>query len=98
MRKFLIRNMIAADAMLAFSFTAGAQEQDATDARVEEYAGRYSLLVSKLGVDGVGIETVLNNWAALARDVSIIILPNPKGRRLSRKTGRSSWGRLRCFP
>ena len=68
MRKFLIRNIIAAAAMLAFSFTAGAQEQDATDARVEEYAGRYSLLVSKLGVDGVGIETVLNNWAALAPD------------------------------
>jgi hypothetical protein len=30
----------------------------------ESYLERYKLLVSKLGVDGVGVETVLNKWAA----------------------------------
>ena len=29
----------------------------------KEYSDRYQLLVSKLGIDGVGIETLLQNWA-----------------------------------
>lgn len=60
---------VAAAALLP-SYIAAAQDsgQEKTDPRVEEYAQRYELLVSKLGPDGVGIETVLNNWAGIAPD------------------------------
>lgn len=36
----------------------------AQENRAERFAERYNLLVSKLGADGVGIETLLNAWAA----------------------------------
>lgn len=34
-------------------------------AQTEKFEQRYNLLVSKLGPAGVGVETVLNNWAAV---------------------------------
>ena len=68
MGKSFIKVIMAAAFALVFSASAGAQANDGTDAKVKEYAERYNLLVSKLGVDGVGVETVLNNWAAVAPD------------------------------
>lgn len=68
MGKSFIKGIMAAAFALVFSAYAGAQANDGTDAKVKEYAERYNLLVSKLGVDGVGVETVLNNWAAVAPD------------------------------
>lgn len=47
-----------------FSDMAAASAQD-RDAQIARYAERYDLLVSKLGPAGVGIETLLDNWAAL---------------------------------
>ena len=66
MGKNLIRNIAAAAVLLALS--AIARAQDAPESRAKEYAERYNLLVSRLGDDGVGVETVLNNWAAVAPD------------------------------
>ena len=34
----------------------------AASAQSEKYEQRYNLLVSKLGPDGVGVETVLKSW------------------------------------
>lgn len=44
--------------MLAAAFTAVAQSQTA-----DRYIQRYNLLVSQFGPAGVGVETVLDNWA-----------------------------------
>ncbi len=65
MRRYLFVAIMAA----SLSVHIGAAAQDkGNEAKAEEYAERYGLLVSKLGADGVGIETVLNNWAAVAPD------------------------------
>lgn len=46
---------------LAASFFCTAEAQEPS---TERFAERYSLLVSRLGADGVGIETLLNAWEA----------------------------------
>lgn len=52
--------MLGIAAILASScISAQAQEND-----TEKYARRYALLVSRLGYDGVGIETLLDRWEA----------------------------------
>lgn len=65
MRKYLFVTIAAA--LLSVAVPAAAQDSG-NAAKADEYAERYNLLVSKLGADGVGIETVLNNWAAVAPD------------------------------
>ncbi|MCD8206993.1 MAG: hypothetical protein LUD72_03550 [Bacteroidales bacterium] len=53
-----------------WSFVASAQDvtpdepmsEEAKAAASKEFSEKYRLLVSRLGADGVGIETVLNNW------------------------------------
>lgn len=52
-----MRRFIVAAAVLLMNIAAFAQ----TDS--ERYEQRYDMLVSKLGPAGIGVETVLNNWA-----------------------------------
>ena len=54
-----MRRFIVAAAFLLVNVAAFAQ----TDS--ERYEQRYDMLVSKLGPAGIGVETVLNNWAAV---------------------------------
>ena len=56
----MIKKIIAAALLTAVSLPASLLAQ--TAAR-ENYLQRYQLLTSKLGVDGVGVETLLNHWA-----------------------------------
>lgn len=51
--------IIALSAAMSACLFAGAQEKP-----TDRFAERYGLLVSKLGADGVGIETLLNAWEA----------------------------------
>ena len=46
-------------AFLAISAVAGAQNKEEES---EKLSKRYDLVVSKLGYDGVGVETILNEW------------------------------------
>lgn len=65
----LLKTAVAAAAMfMSFHFGMMAQDTPDKNPQVEEYARRYDLLVSKLGPDGVGIETLLDNWAEIAPD------------------------------
>lgn len=64
--RMIITAMVAT--LPAWLSSAQDKEEQKADPRVEEYAERYDLLVSKLGPSGVGIETVLNNWAEIAPD------------------------------
>lgn len=70
MMRFFKISVIAAAVMSAVSFAVHAQDKNTggSDPRVEEYAERYGLLLSKLGPGGVGIETLLNNWEKLSPD------------------------------
>ncbi len=52
--------ILTLSAVLLFS-VASAQNSSLADESAR-YEQRYDLLVSRLGVDGVGVETVLNNW------------------------------------
>ena len=65
----LLKTAVAAAAMfMSFHFGMMAQDTPDKNPQVEEYARRYDLLVSRLGPDGVGIETLLDNWAEIAPD------------------------------
>ncbi len=72
----MIKNFVAAVAAVLFSVTGiFAQTLDSADKAeiVKKYSDRYNLLVSKLGPAGVGIETVLNNWAAVdSTDIDLL--------------------------
>ncbi len=54
------KSFIAAALFLAVSFSALAQ--DSPKMSRDEYAGRYEMLVKRLGPEGVGIETLLQKW------------------------------------
>lgn len=73
-KKILFCTIVAAaEIMTAAGFAAGAQEENKEDPRIEQYAERYNLLVSKLGYDGVGIETLLDGWEKIApEDVRLL--------------------------
>lgn len=72
----MTRNFVAAVAAVLFSVTGiFAQTLDSADKAeiVKKYSDRYNLLVSKLGPAGVGIETVLNGWAAVdSTDIDLL--------------------------
>ena len=55
MKKFLIPALVAV--MVSIQFPAHAQKPSQAD-----YLDRYTLLVNKLGVEGVGVETLLQRW------------------------------------
>ncbi len=64
------RLVLVIAALGLWSFTVSAQDvtpdepmsEEAKAAVSKEFSDKYRLLVSRLGADGVGIETVLNNW------------------------------------
>lgn len=72
----MARKLIAAAAAFLFAVTGiSAQILDSAGRAdlVKKYSDRYNLLVSKLGQDGVGIETVLNGWAAVdSTDIDLL--------------------------
>ena len=72
----MTRNFVAVVAAVLFSVTGiFAQTLDSADKAeiVKKYSDRYNLLVSKLGPAGVGIETVLNGWAAVdSTDIDLL--------------------------
>ena len=46
----------------------------AAQSQTEKYAKRYELLVSKFGPAGIGIETLLDSWAAVdSTDVDMLV-------------------------
>ena len=55
MKKFLIPALVAV--LVSIQFPAHAQKPSQAD-----YLDRYTLLVNKLGVEGVGVETLLQRW------------------------------------
>ncbi|MCR5132712.1 MAG: hypothetical protein K6B16_01960 [Bacteroidales bacterium] len=55
MKKFLIPALVAV--LVSIQFPAHAQKPSQAD-----YLDRYTLLVNKLGVEGVGVETLLKRW------------------------------------
>ena len=55
MKKFLIPALVAV--LVSIQFPAHAQKPSQAD-----YLDRYTLLVNKLGVEGVGVETLLRRW------------------------------------
>lgn len=57
--KFVLACAFAAFAIAGFSQTAKAQTPEEES---EKYSRRYDIVVSKLGYDGVGVETILNDW------------------------------------
>lgn len=58
MKRFIL-TLLVISAAVSSSISIAAQDKD-----TERFARRYDLLVSKLGYDGVGIETLLDAWAA----------------------------------
>ena len=72
----MVKMFVAAAAAFLFA-VAGISAQDLDFAEkgelVRKYSDRYNLLVSKLGQAGVGIETVLDGWAAVdSTDVDLL--------------------------
>lgn len=76
--------LVMADCMYAQSGQGGG----AASGDTERYAERYGLLVSRLGYDGVGIETLLNAWEEA--DSSDIRIPEARFRYYFAKSGRDS--------
>lgn len=54
--------LVIAFAALLVSFAGICQVPQVDSVRSREFSDRYDMLVSRLGADGVGVETVLNNW------------------------------------
>ena len=71
-----LRKFVAAVVAVALSFTGALAQTPDSDTKselVKKYSDRYRLLVSKLGPSGVGIETVLDGWAAVdSSDVDLL--------------------------
>lgn len=59
MKRFILTLLGITAALSSYYIDSSAQDKD-----TERFARRYDLLVSKLGYDGVGIETLLDSWAA----------------------------------
>lgn len=69
-----MKKMILAAAALLASLPSFAQISVEAEAASERYSQRYDLLVSKLGPDGVGIETLLENWEKTDPDNRKLVL------------------------
>ncbi len=69
-------------------FGQSAQNPGTASGNTERFAERYSLLVSKLGYDGVGIETLLDAWEK--EDSSDIRIPEARFRYYFAKSRRDS--------
>ena len=67
------RKMVLAAVVSGVCLVTGALAQ-AQEETAETYRKRYELVVSKLGYDGVGVETILNQWAKLdSLDVDMLV-------------------------
>ncbi len=71
-----MKKIVLAFAFCLLALSLGAQEQndDARAAASKEYSDKYDMLVSRLGADGVGIETVLENWEEVDPDNRKLLL------------------------
>ena len=67
------RKIVLAAVLSGVCLVTGALAQ-AQEETAETYRKRYELVVSKLGYDGVGVETILNQWAKLdSLDVDMLV-------------------------
>ena len=63
-----MKNLLLVLAMLPVWASSYAMSEPVDSVASKEYSDKYDMLVSRLGVAGVGIETVLDNWAKVDPD------------------------------